>query len=27
LVLPGRIGTRRKPSTIQAWSDGRIVRK
>ncbi|MFA5824413.1 MAG: Sua5/YciO/YrdC/YwlC family protein [Gallionellaceae bacterium] len=26
-VLPGRAGKRRQPSTIQAWSDGRIVRK
>jgi L-threonylcarbamoyladenylate synthase len=25
-VLPGRIGKRRKPSTIIAWSDGRILR-
>lgn len=26
-VLPGRVGKRRQPSTIRAWSDGRIVRK
>lgn len=26
-VLPGRIGKRKQPSTIQTWSDGRIVRK
>jgi L-threonylcarbamoyladenylate synthase len=26
LVLPGRVGRRKKPSTIRAWSDGRIVR-
>lgn len=26
LVLPGRVGKRRKPSTIRAWTDGRIVR-
>lgn len=26
LVLPGRTGKRRKPSTIRAWADGRIVR-
>lgn len=26
LVLPGRVGKRRKPSTIRAWADGRIVR-
>jgi L-threonylcarbamoyladenylate synthase len=26
-VLPGRVGKRRQPSTIQAWSDGKIVRK
>lgn len=25
-VLPGRIGKRKKPSTIIAWSDGRILR-
>lgn len=27
LVLPGRIGKRKRPSTIVAWSDGRILRK
>lgn len=26
-VLPGRIGKRKRPSTIRAWGDGRIVRK
>ncbi|HEX5338669.1 MAG TPA: Sua5/YciO/YrdC/YwlC family protein [Gallionella sp.] len=26
-VLPGRVGKRKKPSTIRAWADGRIVRK
>jgi L-threonylcarbamoyladenylate synthase len=26
LVLPGRVGKRKKPSTIRAWTDGRIVR-
>jgi len=25
-VLPGRVGKRRKPSTIRAWADDRIVR-
>lgn len=25
-VLPGRVGKRRKPSTIRAWADGRILR-
>jgi L-threonylcarbamoyladenylate synthase len=25
-VLPGKIGTRKKPSTIRAWADGKIVR-
>lgn len=25
-VLPGRVGKRKKPSTIRAWADGRIVR-
>lgn len=25
-VLPGRVGKRKKPSTIRAWGDGRIVR-
>lgn len=27
LVLPGRVGKRKKPSTICAWLGGRIVRK
>ncbi len=27
LVLPGRVGKRKNPSTIRAWADGRIVRK
>lgn len=27
LVLPGRVGQRKKPSTIRAWADGRIVRE
>ncbi|BBJ00552.1 threonylcarbamoyl-AMP synthase [Ferrigenium kumadai] len=26
LVLPGRVGKRRKPSTIRTWADGRIIR-
>jgi L-threonylcarbamoyladenylate synthase len=26
LVLPGRVGKARKPSTISAWADGKIVR-
>lgn len=26
LVLPGRVGKRKTPSTIRAWTDGRIVR-
>jgi L-threonylcarbamoyladenylate synthase len=26
-VLPGRVGKRRQPSTIRAWSDGKIIRK
>ncbi len=26
-VLRGRVGKRKQPSTIRAWSDGRIVRK
>ena len=26
-VLPGRVGKRKKPSTIRAWVDGKIVRK
>ena len=25
-VLPGRIGKRKKPSTIQAWASGQIIR-
>ena len=25
-VLPGRVGKRRKPSTIRMWGDGKIVR-
>ncbi len=25
-VLPGRVGRRRKPSTIKVWGDGKIVR-
>jgi L-threonylcarbamoyladenylate synthase len=25
-VLPGRVGRRKKPSTIRSWGDGRIVR-
>ncbi len=25
-VLPGRIGKRKKPSTIRAWADGKIIR-
>lgn len=25
-VLPGRVGKRKKPSTIRAWDDGKIVR-
>ena len=25
-VLPGQVGKRRQPSTIMAWTDGRIVR-
>lgn len=25
-VLPGRIGKRKRPSTIRAWADGRIIR-
>ncbi len=27
LVLPGRVGRRKRPSTIRAWADGRIVRQ
>lgn len=26
-VLPGRVGRRKTPSTIRAWTDGKIVRK
>ncbi len=26
-VLRGRVGKRKQPSTIQAWSDGKIIRK
>ena len=26
-VLPGRVGKRKKPSTIRAWADGKIIRK
>jgi len=26
LVLPGRVGKRRKPSTISTWADGKIIR-
>jgi L-threonylcarbamoyladenylate synthase len=26
-VLPGRVGKRKQPSTIQAWVGGRIIRK
>jgi len=26
-VLPGRVGKRKKPSTIRAWADDRIIRK
>jgi L-threonylcarbamoyladenylate synthase len=25
-VLPGRVGKRRKPSTIRMWADGKIIR-
>jgi L-threonylcarbamoyladenylate synthase len=25
-LLPGHVGTRKKPSTIRAWADGRIIR-
>jgi L-threonylcarbamoyladenylate synthase len=25
-VLPGRVGMRRKPSTIRMWADGKIIR-
>ncbi|HMC13157.1 MAG TPA: Sua5/YciO/YrdC/YwlC family protein [Gallionellaceae bacterium] len=27
LVLPGRVGRRKKPTTIRVWADGRIVRE
>ena len=27
LVLPGRVGKNKKPSTIRAWTNGKIVRK
>ncbi len=27
LVLPGRVGRRKRPSTIRAWADGKILRK
>ena len=26
-VLPGRVGKRKKPSTIRAWADGQVIRK
>jgi L-threonylcarbamoyladenylate synthase len=26
-VLPGRVGKRKKPSTISTWGDGKIIRK
>lgn len=26
-VLPGNVGKRKKPSTISAWADGKIIRK
>jgi L-threonylcarbamoyladenylate synthase len=26
-VLPGKTGSRKRPSTIRAWADGRILRK
>jgi L-threonylcarbamoyladenylate synthase len=26
-VLPGRVGKRKKPSTIRAWVDGQIIRR
>ena len=26
LVLPGRVGKRKKPSTIRAWVDGKTIR-
>jgi L-threonylcarbamoyladenylate synthase len=25
-VLPGRVGKRKKPSTISMWADGKIIR-
>ena len=25
-VLPGRVGKRKKPSTIRAWADGQVIR-
>jgi L-threonylcarbamoyladenylate synthase len=27
MVLPGRVGKRKKPSTIRAWTSGKIVRE
>lgn len=27
LVLPGRVGKRKQPSTIRAWADGKIIRE
>ncbi len=27
MVLPGRVGRRKRPSTIRAWADGKIIRK
>lgn len=27
LVLPGRVGKRKRPSTIRGWENGRIIRK
>ncbi len=27
LVVPGRVGRRKRPSTIRAWAEGRIIRK
>jgi L-threonylcarbamoyladenylate synthase len=26
LVLPGRVGDRKRPSTIRSWADGKIIR-
>ena len=26
-VLPGRVGKRKKPSTIRMWADGQVIRK